>query len=276
MIQYNKTKMNKLNRLLIIITSVVLTIALWSCGGKDQSREESREAKALLQGMWMDGETEDLLFTMKGDTVYYADSTSMPAYFKVVGDTLYIGKNSSYYIEKQTDHLLWFKNQNGELMKLVKTDGEVLADVQKEEKIQPHTTIQTLTEVLKRDTVVFKDGQRYHCYIAINPTHYKVIYQTVNEDGLSVDEVYYDNIINVSIFNGSTQVFKRDLHKQDYAKLVQADFLEKAILNDVNFKQTDAEGFHFTASLCQPNGASCYLVDNIISEQGDINLKLVE
>ena len=262
-----------MNKLLIIITSVVLAATLWSCGDK-APQVESREAKALLQGTWVDDETEGVLFRMKGDTVYYADSTSMPAYFKVVGDTLYIGQNAGYHIEKQTDHLLWFKNQNGELMKLEKVNEEDLQDVDTEEKSQP--AVQALTEVLKRDTVVFKDGKRYHCYIAINPTRYRVIYQTVNEDGLSVDEVYYDNIINICIIKDGQQIFKRDLHKQDYAKQVSTDFLEKAILNDMAFKTADSEGFHFVASLCQPNGASCYLIDNLISDQGDIQFRLAE
>ena len=75
----------KMNKLLIVITSVVLAGMLWSCGNK-APQEESREAKALLQGTWMDEDTEDVLFRMKGDTVYYSDSISMPAYFKVVGD----------------------------------------------------------------------------------------------------------------------------------------------------------------------------------------------
>lgn len=262
-----------MNKLLIIITSVVLAATLWSCGDK-APQVESREAKALLQGVWMDNETEDVLFRMKGDTVYYTNSTSMPAYFKVVGDTLYIGQNAGYHIEKQTDHLLWFKNQNGELMKLEKVNEEDLQDVDTEEKSQP--AVQALTEVLKRDTVVFKDGKRYHCYIAINPTRYRVIYQTVNEDGLSVDEVYYDNIINICIIKDGKQIFKRDLHKQDYVKQVSTDFLEKAILNDMTFKTADSEGFHFVASLCQPNGASCYLIDNLISDQGDIQFRLAE
>ncbi len=229
----------------------------------------------MLQGIWLDNETENVLFRMKGDTVYYSDSTSMPAYFKVVGDTLYIGNNAGYHIEKHTEHLLWFKNQNGELMKLSKVDEETLKD-DVEEEPRAQTKVQTLTGVEKRDTVVFLDGQRYHCYIAINPTRYKVVCQTVNEDGLSVEEIFYDNIINVSIFKGANQVFKRDMHKKNYAEHVKGDFLEKAILNDMTFKKTDAEGFHFMASLCQPNGASCYLVDNIISENGEIHFKLAE
>ena len=271
--RYLNDRLLEMNRLLIIITGFVLAGLLWSCGNS-APQEESREAKALLQGTWMDNETEDVLFSMKGDTVYYADSTSMPAYFKVVGDTLYIGKNAGYHIEKQTDHMLWFKNQNGELMKLEKVDDEEQQDA--EEKPKPQTTIQTLTEVLKRDTVVYKDGKRYHCYIAINPTRYKVIYQTVNEDGLNVDEVFYDNIVNICIVKDGYQIFKRDMHKKDYAAQVDKDFLEKAILNDMNFKTIDAEGFHFTASLCHPNGASCYLVDNIISDKGNIHFKLAE
>lgn len=264
----------KMNKLLIIIISIVLTCSLWSCKSHGKPQDESREAKALLQGVWMDRETEDLLFSVKGDTVYYADSTSLPAYFKIVGDTLYVGSNVGYHIEKQTDHLLWFKKQNGEVLKLEKVDEE---EMQEQAVIpQPQTTIQTLTEVLKRDTVIFKDGQRYHCYIAVNPTHYKVIYHTVNEDGLDVDEVFYDNIINISIFKGTNQIFKRDLRKKDYAKLVDKDFLEKAILNDMTFDKADAQGFHFTASLCLPNGASSYRVDNIISDNGSIHFKLAE
>lgn len=260
--------------LIIVITSLMLSASLWSCKG-NAPQEESREAKALLQGIWMDNETENVLFRMKGDTVYYADSTSLPAYFKVVGDTLYIGENNGYYIEKQTDHLLSFRNQNGELMKLVKVNEEDLPDMAEEEQpAQP--VIQQLKEVLKRDTVVFMGGQRYHCYIAINPTRYKVTCQTVNEDGLTVDEVYYDNIINISIFKAGAQIFKRDMHKTDYAKQVNGDFLKTALLNDMTFTKADADGFHFTASLCQPNGASCYLVDNQVSADGALHFKLVE
>ena len=262
-----------MNKLLLVAICVGLAITLLSCGNQKTSQGESREAKALLQGTWMDNETEDVLFQMKGDTVYFSDSTSMPAYFKVVDDTLYIGSNG-YHIEKQTDHILCFKNQNGEVLKLEKLDEEELQDTEYIQ--QPQTTIQTLTEVLKRDTVVFKDGQRYHCYIAINPTHYKVISHTVNEDGLDVDEVYYDNIVNISIFKGAKQIFKRDLHKKNYAQQVKSAFLEKAILNDMNFKEVDAHGFHFIASLCVPNGASCYLVDNIVSDKGEIHFKLSE
>ena len=99
-----------------------------ACSGQQKpasERSESREAKRLMQGVWLD-DSESAVFQAKGDTVYYADSTSMPAYFRVVDDTLYIGKEGRYHIEKQTEHLLWFKSETGELTKLSKSDDEYL------------------------------------------------------------------------------------------------------------------------------------------------------
>ena len=152
-----------------------------ACSGQQKpasERSESREAKRLMQGVWLD-DSESAVFQAKGDTVYYADSTSMPAYFRVVDDTLYIGKEGRYHIEKQTEHLLWFKSETGELTKLSKSDDEVLKEVFAQTKPQ----VLTLTQVLKRDTVVYYNGQRYHLYVAINPTKYKVSRHVLNEDG---------------------------------------------------------------------------------------------
>ena len=56
-----------------------------ACSGQQKpasERSESREAKRLMQGVWLD-DSESAVFQAKGDTVYYADSTSMPAYFRV-------------------------------------------------------------------------------------------------------------------------------------------------------------------------------------------------
>ena len=72
---------------LIILASMLL---LAGCSGQQEqaTSEENREAKALMQGVWVDAETEDVSFRVAGDTIFYADSTSMPAYFKIVGDSL--------------------------------------------------------------------------------------------------------------------------------------------------------------------------------------------
>ena len=136
--------------------------------------------------------------------------------------------------------------------------------------------IQTLTEVVKRDTVVFYNGDRYHLYFAINPTKYKVILNTVNEDGMDVENVYYDNIIHLSIFKGAEEIFSRDFRKPQYEKKVPSQFLTKSILNDMEYEKTDAQGFHVNASLCTPGNASCYRVEHVISFNGKLTTNLLE
>ena len=63
-----------------IIVCVFVLAVLVGCGQRsgDATLPESKEAKQLLQGMWCDKETESVVFLMKGDSVYYPDSTSMP------------------------------------------------------------------------------------------------------------------------------------------------------------------------------------------------------
>lgn len=258
-----------------LVALILLSALTFSCGQQPKAaeqREESREAKQLLQGVWMDADTETAVFQMKGDTVYYADSTSMPACFRVIGDTLYIGSSGRYFIEKQTEHVLWFKSMAGETSKYVKSENNELEQVF--EQSQPQ--ILELTDVLKRDTVVFYEGERYHLYIAVNPTKYKVSRQVVNDDGLTVENAYYDNIIHLSIFKGSARLFSRDFHKKAYQRLVPAQFFQQAILNNMEFNKVDASGFHLNASLCVPEEASCYLVDQVVSFKGQTSTQLLE
>ena len=262
-----------MNKVLYHIICLLTVIGFVACGGQKPTaqQEESREAKQLLQGVWVEEDGETAVFQMKGDSIFYADSTSLPARFWVIDDTLFVGSNR-YPIEKHTEHLLWFRNQNGDLLKFEKSDDKELNVEFEQSKPQ----ILTITKVLKRDTVVFYDSQRYHLYIAINPTRYKVKHQTINEDGMEVENVYYDNIIHLSIFNGATQLFSRDFRKQQYAKNVPAQILQQSVLNNMEFSKVDTNGFHFNVSVCVPDDASCYLIDQIIDFKGSPSVKLLE
>lgn len=264
-----------LNLFCRMLSLVLLLLVLVACGQKQaasQQRPENREAKQLLQGVWTNTDTDDIIFKMQGDSVYFPDSTSQPAYFLVTGDSLFIG-SAGYRVERQSEHTLWFVGPDGELLKLAKSTDEDTDDKVFE---QAHPQILTLTEVLKRDTVVFCEGERYHLYVAVNPTRYKVVRHTINDDGLQVDNVYYDNTIHLSVFYGASKVFSRDMRKSDYAKLVPSQFLEQAILNDINFHRADAGGFHFYASLCIPDDATCYMVEHIVTRKGQLSSKLVD
>lgn len=255
---------------------LILAAVVSGCRKKAESyaeAKEDRQAKALLQGIWVDSDTEEVTFKAKGDTIYYPDSTSQPTPFKIVGDTLIMGApEAKYAIVKQAAHIFWFKNQNGDVVKLMKSEdpNDALPFVHEKPKIM------TYTSVVKRDTVVMYNGERYHCYIAINPTKYKVVRTTYNSDGVGVDNVYYDNIIHISVFHGAEQLYSRDIRKQMYARFVPSQFLQQAILSNMTFEKADAQGFHFFATICMPDGASCYMLDTKVSLQGKLSMELIE
>ena len=238
----------------------------------DETQTERIEAQAMIQGVWVDSESEEVAFRVKGDSIFYADSTSMPTYFKIVGDSLLLGSGVSYAIEKQTAHLFWFKNLNGDVVKYEKSDDadDAAAFVHEPPKIM------TYTHQVKSDSAVLFNSNRYHWYIAINPTKYKVVKRTYNEDGFEVENVYYDNIMHISVYEGAKKLFSSDFRKQQYAKYVPAKFLEEAVLANMEYGKIDAEGLHFNATLCIPDGASCYLVENTISYKGQLSMKLME
>ena len=239
----------------------------------DKVLTEDKEAKKMLQGIWVDAESESVVFKIAGDSVFYPDDTSMPTSFKVVGDTLIMGEPASRYpIQKQTPNTFWFTNQAGDVIRLAKTTDSNAALAFMHEKPQ----ILTVTEVLKKDTVVMYGGERYHCYIAINPTKYKVIRKTYNDDGVEVDNVYYDNIIHVSVFHGARQIYSRDFKKSMFVSLVPKRFLSQAVLSNIEYDKVEADGFHFDAILCIPDAASCYMLDAVISFDGKMRMEVTD
>lgn len=241
-------------------------------GSDEATQKESSEAKSMMQGVWIDSESEEVAFRVKGDSIFYADSTSMPAYFKIVGDSLLLGSGVRYAIEKQTEHLFWFRNPNGDLVKYEKSDDadDAAAFVHEPPKIM------TYTHQVKSDSTVLFDGNRYHWYIAINPTKYKVHTTAYNNDGVEVDNVYYDNIMHVSLFKGANKFFSRDFRKQDYAQKVPEQFLTQSVLSNMEFSGVDEKGFRFVATICIPDGATCYKAENRISFDGKLTTTLIE
>jgi len=255
---------------IILIAMAVLA----GCNRQDKSRgmAEDREAKALLQGVWLNSDDESVSFHVKGDTIYYADTTSMPAYFKIVADSLVLASGTKYGIVKQTPHLFWFNNQNGDVVKLQKSDNPEDST----EFVHDTPKVVTYTHQVKTDSVVMYGGERYHWYIAINPTKYKVQKRAYNEDGLEVENVYYDNIMHVSVFSGARKLFSTDFRKQLYASKIPQQFLSQSVLSNMEFTGVDAKGFHFVATICIPDGASCYKAENIVSFSGELTTTLLE
>jgi hypothetical protein len=263
-----------MKRKLILLFCLVL--GLYSCRQNPVKNEvqEDTNAKKMLQGVWISEDDEEIAFRVKGDTIYYPDSTSRPCYFVIRRDTLIMHgtHDVKYYIVKQAPHLFKFKNQTGDLVKLVKsTDPN---DVKAFNVDQPVAINQfNQGQLIKRDTVVHVHGQQYHSYVQVNPTSYKVYKSYVNDDGVEVDNIYYDNIIHISLFHGASCVFSRDFHKMDFRGRVREDVLSQSILSDILFMEISSDGAHYTAQLCIPDSPSVYEVQLIIGFDGKLTMR---
>lgn len=232
--------------------------------------KEDIKAKELLQGIWLDDETESPLMLVKGDTIYYADAQSTPIIFKVLRDTLYTyGNDTAYYkIDEQAEHLFWFHSITDNIIKLHKSDDpdDSLSFVRRELKIP------TYTEVTQRDSVVTYNRTRYRAYVYINPSTMKVIKTTYSEDGISMDNVFYDNVMHICVYEGKKSLFASDITKQMFDKVVPKDFLAQAILSDTKFVKVDRNGFHYQAVLAIPESSIYSIVDMTVSYDGKLTI----
>ena len=257
------------------ITTSLLTILLIACNNtkKQNSLEQSENVKAkeLMQGIWIDDESDIPLLFIKGDTIYYANSQSTPVYFKIIKDTLYTFGNelARYQIDKQTEYSFSFHSLADNIVKLHKSEdpNDSLAFSGKPVEIIP-----TYTEVTQKVSVVFYNGIRYRAYVYINPSKIKVIKTTYSEEGISMDNIYYDNIMHICIYEGRKCLFSSDITKQMLENVISTDFLQQSILSEMNFKNVDRKGFHYQATVCIPESSVCNIADLSVSFDGKLTI----
>lgn len=240
---------------------------------KQNSLEQSENVKAkeLMQGIWIDDESDIPLLFIKGDTIYYANSQSTPVYFKIIKDTLYTFGNelARYQIDKQTEYSFSFHSLADNIVKLHKSEdpNDSLAFSGKPVEIIP-----IYTEVTQKDSVVFYNGIRYRAYVYINPSKIKVIKTTYSEEGISMDNIYYDNIMHICIYEGRKCLFSSDITKQMLENVISTDFLQQSILSEMNFKNVDRKGFHYQATVCIPESSVCNIADLSVSFDGKLTI----
>ena len=259
-------------KILSFILGIFLVLGCNSRNNKTSEAAENLVAKKNLQGIWLDDEDEDVVFRIKGDTVYFPDSTSMPVYFRIEKDSFIIvgGNTISYHIVKQTPHLFIFVNQNGEKVKLCKTSDKSYLDM------FAAKTVSTINQnkVVKRDTVFFNNDDKYHCYVQVNPTTYKVAKSSFNEDGVEVDNVYYDNIVNLNVYKGANKLYSSDMRKESFKNEVPSQFLRQAVFSDMTFDKADSEGIHFFAVLAIPETSISFYVETVVTYDGKVFFRI--
>lgn len=257
---------------------VVMGIAVvMSCGqhggnSEQPKGEEDLSAKKMLQGVWMDEDEGNVAFLVKGDTIYYPDSVSVPAYFCVYADTMVVRGSSEvrYPIVKLAAHLFEFKTQSGDVLKLSKTTDKSFLEPFLH---KPATVALNQGKVVKHDTIAIYNDSKYHAYVQVNPTTYKVLKSSFNDDGVAVDNIYYDNIVNVTVYHGAVRLFSHDFRKQDFGGRVPEAFLEQSVLTEVEFRSVDADGVHFVAVIASPDSSASYQVEIIVGFNGKFRLK---
>lgn len=261
-----------------LITSFLIVLFIACKGnGKEQNSSTDNEdllAKEMLQGIWLDDDTEAPLMHIVGDTIYYADPQSAPVYFKILKDTFYTygaaGNDiTRYLIDNQTEHSFGFHSFSDNIVKLHKSEdqNDSLAFSN-----QPVEIIPTYTEVTKKDTVVFYNGTRYRAYVYINPSKIRVVKTIYSEDGISMDNIYYDNVMHICVYEGRKSLYAKDITKQLFTNYIPEDFLQQAILSDMNFMGINRSGYHYQALVCIPESSVCRVMNLTAGFDGKLTI----
>lgn len=251
---------------------------LISCSGKQVksiARNENHEMKAMLQGIWLDDNTESPMLQIKGDSIHYINPGTNPVAFQILGDSLvtYGTETTSYHIKKQNEYLLWIQSEMGELIRLNKAEDSINSI---DFPIQSKDSVSNLKKVIQKDHIVFYKNIRYRGYVYINPSQIKIIRPAFSDEGFKIDNIYYDNVIHICVYEGKNKLFGKDIYKKYFEGVIPEEFLQWAILSDMEFIGVNENGYQYQATVCIPNEISCYLVNISISTDGHILYKLNE
>lgn len=259
----------------LLTVNLVVILFLLGCssnGPKLEQHLEDQQAKRQIQGTWIDEIDGDVVFSFRGDSVFYNDSLSKPARFYVMNDTLFIENHKpvSYQIRKLTSSTLLFVNADGDEVELTKGSANAGSHAGEYKGVVSLNQGRTV----KKDTVLADGTKNFHAYTQVNPTTYKVYRQTTNDDGLRVESVYYDNIVHIALYEGQKKVFGQNFTKKDFSKLVPVSYLEQAILSDIFVDYAKNNTVRFVAVLTIPDSYTNYRVNIDISSTGTKKLSV--
>lgn len=270
----DKPYLSSLKMIKYILSSSVLFAVLLLCGcnerngTKTSGSVEDLETKTRLAGIWIDEEEATVVFRIKGDTVFYPDSTIQPIKFVVKKDTMYFLGNSvsKYPIRKLKEHLLELQTLGGDIITLVKSENPY------DSLLFVHSRHVMLNQkkTIKRDTIVSYGDLKYHCYIQINPTTYKVFRRSYNDESIEVENIYYDNTIHVSVFSGTRKMFSKDFSKSDFVNIVPENMLQQSVLSDITLIKMSPSGLSYAATLAIPDSQVGFIADFDISNDWKI------
>jgi len=256
-----------------ILCLVLVMFCACQKGSRLQNMSEDKVAKELLQGVWLNDSTEMPVFQAVGDTFRYVGSNASSVLFKIIRDSIYLlGDDTlSYKIVRQGENTFWINTAIDVIMKMHRYDEEedLLAFIPQTEP----APVNLIQEYVEKDSVIVYNDIRYRGYVFINPSRYKVVRTIYDENGIGVENVYYDNIIHICVYRGADELYGRDIDKKLFKDYLDADELAASILSDMDFMAVDVDGFHYRAMLTVPESAVSRYVDLIISPQGVLEIQ---
>ena len=259
----------------LVFFFVVLTP---SCGrsGDDASKSSVEEtdtlAIAMMQGVWLDDLSGVQKLMVRGDSIYFASRIDYPVYFTVVSDTLYVqgGEIAKYPIENLSETDMAFYTASGDLLSLRKSETDTLLYGMEAQVEKPKH------EVLEKDSIIFNQGVRYRGYVYINETDIKVTSPYISEDGMYMDNVFFDNVIHICVYKGKERLFGKDIRREMFEGIVPNEYLQCSILDDMNFVGVSSNGYTYSATVCAPGSPSCYCVEVFVSKDGQLTFTLLD
>lgn len=266
--------MKKIQTFIIGISIIAIMASCGNTPEKNNTPTEDLEAKETIQGIWVDELEGNCVFRAKGDTIYYTDSLSEPVRFHVYADTLYLESShpTKYHLNKLSDHVLRFVNNDGDEISLVKSDDKSLVSLF--EKIKKSIGHINQGELIKRDSILSVGDKRLHAYVQVNPTTFKVYHQSVNDDGVTVDHAYFDNIIHIALYDGARKVINRDYRKKDFSAHVPKEYIDKCILSDIIIEKATPEEVTFVAILSTPDTYTSYHINIVVGIDGNVKMSV--
>lgn len=147
-----------------------------------------------------------------------------------------------------------------------KTKGDV--EVVMQDSVDAHG-LQRMQESTGEMDFKFK-GKDYHSVVVRTPD--EALPHVTNEMG----DTYVDNKITLRLTRGSEQVFNRTFTKTDFASVVDADFMSKAVLEGIVYDKTSPEGIIYAASVAQPQTDLYIPLSITITADGHMSISKVD
>ena len=239
--------------------------------GTSPVMENDTIAVAMMQGVWLDDLSGVQKLMVRGDSIYFPNRIDYPLFFKVISDTLFVhgGELAKYPIESMSETDMSFYTASGDLMSLRKSETDSLLYGMLEQAEEPKH------EVLEKDSIIFNQGVRYRGYVYINETDIKVTSPYISEDGIYMDNVFFDNVIHICVYKGKERLFGKDIRREMFEGIVPQEYLQFSILEDMNFIGVSSQGYTYSATVCSPGSPSCYCVEVFVSKDGELTFTLV-